>query len=351
MRPIGAATLSGASLTCVLLMSSTAVASSTTTTTDPATSVDDLPTGPGSCAAGYASNPSTFDCSTAICLDWPIEGWASEDWVVNNYFDQSSHWCPMDYTGEHLSYNGHKGIDISLPSMRWIDHGVDVIAASEGVVIATDDGHFDRQTERDNKAKSNFVTIQHDANGYVTKYFHLKEGSVAVSVGDRVSAGDLLGQAASSGISNGPHLHFQVEYMGNPVDPFAPWLFSHCEAPSYKRPFAYNETSLQLGPIAGVDVIDPPLYDLRSYRVGDTIGIGVVTAGGNGTVAVESRLLDPLRRVVSRRRVVPNDSRSSWNGRSRMIHNAVISGSAGTWTVMVYADDELVETKSILVLD
>jgi murein DD-endopeptidase MepM/ murein hydrolase activator NlpD len=332
-------------------MSGTAAASTTTTTTDPATSVDDLTSGPGTCEEGHESNPSAFDCSTAICLDWPTEGWASEDWVVNNYFDQDGSTGVMDYTGESHSYDGHKGIDVTIPSMRWIDYGVDVIAAADGLVIATDDGHFDRRTERDSKAKSNFVTIEHDANGYVTKYFHLKEGSVAVSVGDRVSAGELLGQAASSGISNGPHLHFQVEYMGTPIDPFAPWLFSHCEAPSYKRPFAYNETSLQLGPIAGVDVIDPPLHDLRSYSVDDTIGIGVVTAGGNGTVVVESYLIDTLGRVVSRRRVVPNDSRSNWNGRSRMVHNAVITGSAGTWTVMVYADGELVETKDILVRD
>jgi hypothetical protein len=216
-------------------------------------------------------------------------------------------------------------------------------------VIATDDGHEDRHVLTDETALANYVTVRHDVNGYVTKYYHLKKGSVAVAVGDRVKAGTVLGQAASSGVSNGPHLHFQVEVDGTAVDPFAPWLFSDCEAPKYQRPFVYNETSLQLGPIDPVDVTDPPLHDQLVYRVGDTLGIGLVSAGGNGSVPIESRVFDADGDFVDRCREVPDDSRSTWNGRSRKACNIDLEGTAGVWRVVVVADGARVESKYIYV--
>jgi hypothetical protein len=56
----------------------------------------------------------------------------------------------------------------------------------------------------------------------VTKYWHLKKGSVAVKVGARVACGALLGFVGSSGESASPHLHFGVEGKdGATIDPFA----------------------------------------------------------------------------------------------------------------------------------
>lgn len=55
----------------------------------------------------------------------------------------------------------------------------------------------------------NAVWVTH-SDGTVAAYFHLNQGSVMVTVGQQVLAGDLLGLSGNSGASTGPHLHFQV---------------------------------------------------------------------------------------------------------------------------------------------
>ncbi|MCK5379587.1 MAG: M23 family metallopeptidase, partial [Acidobacteria bacterium] len=53
--------------------------------------------------------------------------------------------------------------------------------------------------------------------GLETRYHHLD--AIDVALGDRLSAGDTLGQVGSTGVSTGPHLHFEVRKNGVPVDP------------------------------------------------------------------------------------------------------------------------------------
>ncbi|MER7056694.1 MULTISPECIES: M23 family metallopeptidase [unclassified Streptomyces] len=67
------------------------------------------------------------------------------------------------------------------------------------------------------------VVVQH-AGGYYTQYAHL--AAVAVDQGERVRAGQWVGQSGSTGNSTGPHLHFEVRVtpeMGSALDP-VPWL-------------------------------------------------------------------------------------------------------------------------------
>ncbi|MFI2431697.1 peptidoglycan DD-metalloendopeptidase family protein [Streptomyces sp. NPDC018693] len=67
------------------------------------------------------------------------------------------------------------------------------------------------------------VVLEH-TGGYYTQYAHL--ASVAVDQGERVVAGQWIGQSGSTGNSTGPHLHFEVRItpeMGSAVDPVA-WL-------------------------------------------------------------------------------------------------------------------------------
>ena len=51
------------------------------------------------------------------------------------------------------------------------------------------------------------------------EYCHLKNKSICVSVGDRVTAGQQIGYMGSTGYSTGAHLHFQLEIFGMPTDP------------------------------------------------------------------------------------------------------------------------------------
>ena len=57
--------------------------------------------------------------------------------------------------------------------------------------------------------------------GIYTVYGHLQ--STDVQAGQRVAAGDTLGRVGSTGLSTGPHLHWEVRVRGLPVDPGA-WI-------------------------------------------------------------------------------------------------------------------------------
>jgi murein DD-endopeptidase MepM/ murein hydrolase activator NlpD len=69
------------------------------------------------------------------------------------------------------------------------------------------------------------VVVDH-GNGYLTHYAHMQKE--AVSVGQKVNAGDVLGYEGTTGDSTGPHLHFEVHQgsMWNQINP-APWLRDH----------------------------------------------------------------------------------------------------------------------------
>lgn len=73
---------------------------------------------------------------------------------------------------------------------------------------------------RASKKCSNGVRLDH-GGGWTTQYCHLQRGSVTVRKGERVSAVDVLGWTGNSGRSELPHLLFQVERRGRPVDPFS----------------------------------------------------------------------------------------------------------------------------------
>lgn len=113
--------------------------------------------------------------------------------------------------------NAHKGIDIT----RWTGYSnlATICAFADGVVTEAVDGiaGFDTVNQR-----GNCVTIDH-GNGWVSKYFHLENGTLAVSEGETVSARTPLGYMGSAGYSTGAHLHFQLEHCGTPIDPF-PYL-------------------------------------------------------------------------------------------------------------------------------
>jgi murein DD-endopeptidase MepM/ murein hydrolase activator NlpD len=94
----------------------------------------------------------------------------------------------------------HKGLDIAAP------HGAPIHAAIDGVV---------RFAGR-NAGYGNYVKLQHGA-GLTSGYGHMSR--IAVAPGTRVGRGQVIGWVGSTGISTGPHLHWEVWRNGTPVNP------------------------------------------------------------------------------------------------------------------------------------
>ena len=96
----------------------------------------------------------------------------------------------------------HTGVDYAAPS------GTPVVALGDGVV--THRGWAG--------GGGNTIKIKHPGN-YVTSYMHLRGYAKGISVGSRVSRGQLIGYVGSTGLSTGPHLDFRVYKNGKPIDP------------------------------------------------------------------------------------------------------------------------------------
>jgi murein DD-endopeptidase MepM/ murein hydrolase activator NlpD len=99
-------------------------------------------------------------------------------------------------------YRLHSGVDWAAPT------GTPIVAAGNGAVekIGTRAGY------------GRSVTLKH-TNGYATTYNHMSGYARGLSAGDRVHQGQVIGYVGSTGLSTGPHLHYEVLVNGRFVDP------------------------------------------------------------------------------------------------------------------------------------
>ncbi len=120
--------------------------------------------------------------------------WPTNTTYITSYFGYRIH--PV--TG---IYTGHTGIDIGC------SYGSPVYAAADGTVIIASNSYGGYGVA---------VVIDH-GSGISTLYGH--NDHVNVSVGQKVSKGDVIASSGNSGVSTGPHLHFEVRINGSYVDP------------------------------------------------------------------------------------------------------------------------------------
>jgi murein DD-endopeptidase MepM/ murein hydrolase activator NlpD len=127
-------------------------------------------------------------------LAWPLTDWVETQAYGCTTFalEPVALWCP----GGHF----HSGVDMAAPA------GTPVHAAAAGVAtVAWDPNGYGL-----------YLVVQH-GGGVSTLYGHLE--STAVVSGDPVAAAAEIGRVGSTGLSTGPHLHFEVRRGGRPVDP------------------------------------------------------------------------------------------------------------------------------------
>lgn len=120
----------------------------------------------------------------------------------------------------------HAGMDFTAP------RGTPIYATGKGTVI-----------QADSKASGygNHVRIDHGF-GYVTLYAHMNK--MAVEEGDKVNRGDIIGYVGNTGLSAGPHCHYEVRKNDEPVNPVN-FYFNDLTAEEYDKMLELSNTPLQ----------------------------------------------------------------------------------------------------------
>jgi len=130
---------------------------------------------------------------TEIPSIWPIRGGIGH---ISMFFGQNEN----PFTGQ---YYIHKGIDLSTHRQ-----GDAVVATADGQVVALD---FDQG------GFGNNIIVRHK-HGFYTRYAHLARFNV--HAGQRIQQGETIGYIGNTGLSTGPHLHYEVHIGSDVVDPF-----------------------------------------------------------------------------------------------------------------------------------
>jgi murein DD-endopeptidase MepM/ murein hydrolase activator NlpD len=126
-----------------------------------------------------------------MIFDPSVSHAASPPWTVTTHYG--------DIDSDHAT--PHKGVDFAIPQ------GTPIHSLSDGTVVAVRD--------EGNLSFGRSVMIQdHDK---LLIYGHLSQQEV--HVGDHVHFGEEIAKSGNTGDSTGPHLHFQVNINGKPVDP------------------------------------------------------------------------------------------------------------------------------------
>ncbi len=104
----------------------------------------------------------------------------------------------------------HRGLDFAVRT------GSKLYAPADGVVIVT------RRMTKKTQGSGNFLRLQH-AYGFTSSYSHLSK--FAVRRGEFVKKGDLIAYSGNTGLSSGPHLHYEVRFLGRALNPlpFVKW--------------------------------------------------------------------------------------------------------------------------------
>jgi murein DD-endopeptidase MepM/ murein hydrolase activator NlpD len=160
----------------------------------------------------------------------------------------------------------HQGTDFAAPT------GTPIYAAGSG------------QIERIGWAGGygNSITLRHNKE-YATLYGHMSGFAPGMSLGKRVKQGDIIGFVGTTGLSTGPHLHYEVHLMNKPIDPLS------LKLPSRQR-LQGKELARYLDYVKSIDV------RFRALARNGATGTALAAAGDQeaDTGCVNGVRLDPI---------------------------------------------------------
>lgn len=121
---------------------------------------------------------------------------------------------PVDYQGitSKFGYREHPTL-----KRREFHRGSDLRAAMNTPVYATADGVIEYGAFHEASGYGNLVILDHNY-GFKSLYGHLSK--VVVKSGDYVKKGDLIAYSGNSGMSSGPHLHYEIRFLQRALNPF-----------------------------------------------------------------------------------------------------------------------------------
>lgn len=151
---------------------------------------------------GFSELPEEYDIWNSSINPYNVSLVGMKDTIMIDV----SKYCPPSV--KHVTSNfgfrkwrHHNGIDLK------VHRGDTVKCAFDGVV---------RVTRYDRRGYGYFTIVRHN-NGLETIYGHMQR--FLAHVGDTLKAGDPVGMGGNTGRSTGYHLHFELRYLGNPINP------------------------------------------------------------------------------------------------------------------------------------
>lgn len=189
----------------------------------------------------YQSFAKRFPNFGWVKIKLPFYGVWSVNQGHNGDYTHKSEWAHawdfvvVDSSGKQFKSDG-------LVVSDYLCFGKNVIAPADGEVVEVEDGIDDNPIGEINIAKNwgNTVIIKHAA-GLYSKLSHLRKGSIAVRVGDKVRFGSKIAEVGNSGRSAYPHLHFQIqanEYIGSKTlkYPISSYIVNRVELKTFDFP-------------------------------------------------------------------------------------------------------------------
>jgi murein DD-endopeptidase MepM/ murein hydrolase activator NlpD len=131
------------------------------------------------------------------------------------------------YPDNTSDYSVHEGLDLAAPE------GTPIAACGRGRIVFAEQRII----------TGNTVVIEH-LPGLFSLYFHLSE--IDTKAGDVVAQGDVIGKVGQTGFATGPHLHWEIDELGVPVDPDA-----LAEGPILDKTFESGEIENNKAPKGG----------------------------------------------------------------------------------------------------